>query len=71
MSDEDFYEDDEPVADVLAAFETGEKVETRAPMWGFDVRNEARVRFDHNVFIDRPGVVVQSLGGKPSLTICS
>lgn len=28
---EDFYEDDEPVADVIAAFEAGEKVITRRP----------------------------------------
>ena len=30
-SDDDFYEDDEPVEDVIAAFEAGEKRKTRPP----------------------------------------
>lgn len=32
--DDGFYEDDEPVADVMAAFEAGEKFVTRAPRGG-------------------------------------
>lgn len=55
---DDFYEDDEPVADVLAAFDAGKKVETRKPVWGFDVRAGETVRFDHNRFIERPGVAL-------------
>lgn len=57
-ADDDFYEDDEPVADVLAAFEAGDKVTTSKPMWGFDVRRGDKVRFDDNAFIPRPGVAV-------------
>lgn len=58
MSDDDFYEDDEPVADVLAAFDAGEKVETRRPTWGFDVRRGEKIRFEHNVFVERQGIAV-------------
>lgn len=52
MRDDDFYEDDEPVGDVLAAFEAGEKVVTEPPRWGFDVRAGQKVRI-MNVTIER------------------
>lgn len=45
---DDFYEDDEPVADVLAAFEAGEKVTTRKPVRGYDARSRQTVRFEGN-----------------------
>lgn len=58
MSNDNFYEDDEPVADVLAAFEAGEKVVTARPKWGFDVRSGRKFRIDHNRVIERPGVTI-------------
>ncbi|MGH3933119.1 MAG: hypothetical protein ACRDTF_24450 [Pseudonocardiaceae bacterium] len=36
MTSEDFYEDDEPVADIVEAFERGQKFETRPPGHGFN-----------------------------------
>lgn len=33
---EDFYEDDEPVASIVEAFERGQKFETRPPQRGFN-----------------------------------
>lgn len=59
MSDSDFYEDDEPVADVLAAFDRGEKVVTaRDEEWGFDVRRQEKVRIKHNRIVERQGVTI-------------
>lgn len=36
MSANDFYEDDEPVEQILAAFERGEKRQTKRPNRGFN-----------------------------------
>lgn len=58
MSDSDFYEDDEPVADVLAAFERGEKIVTRRNEWGFDVRSQEKVLISHIRVVERQGVAI-------------
>lgn len=62
MSRDDFYEDDEPVGDVLAAFEAGEPTITARSAWGVDVKLGQKIRVAGLRLIERQGVSVTTRG---------
>lgn len=61
MSANDFYEEDEPVQDILQAFERGEKRVTRRPDRGFN---------EHLTIVGTPTVGETRTSGSVLVNVC-